>query len=372
MKTVEAETEGKKAETEGKKADALKAQVELKILENKQCAKDSFKAVINYDALGLKTTLAKKMKEFNLAGTITRLLRPGGSFEYDTELIFEGSTRNVGMMKNFLNGEEFESTIVKGGLGNFDSIRISQTTSDFHRSGSSGTKEALFEIDPGEDSLKKSGSSRTSRNSSVQQNFTSALLLRDFSGEKEMSTCLICAKRKPVQGAHIYPVSGSRSNTLYEVSRLNNVNDVRNGILLCESCHKHFDDGLCGFDQDWCVIIEEALMQVPEYNSLVGRQAEIGDGPESPLKCLMKVQEEFCKLVRDKRHSKVDTFKFSCSQCNGFWKKEAGMTNHSCKPILKTLLFTPPEKRRPEGTGVLGEEPKSCEVEEVKLDDSVD
>ena len=102
-----------------------------------------------------------------------------------------------------------------------------------------------------------------------------------------------------------------------------------------------------------------------------GRQANVGDGPESPLKCLMQVQQDFCKEKRGERHEKVDNFEFCCSQCNKFWKTESGKTNHSCKPMSKLLLFTPPEKRRSEETGVMeGEEQKSGELEEVKLRNS--
>jgi len=182
-----AEAEGKKAEAEGKKADVKKAEIELKIVERKLSAKDTFKAVINHDALGLKTKLAKKMKGFNVTGTIARLLRPDGSSEYDTELIFEGTKRNVEKMKYFL-GREFGTTSVKSiEFEDFNDILISQTPSDLHRSGSSGGKETLFQIDPDETSTKKSESSKSSRNSGVQQDFTSTLLKRDFKGNKEIT-----------------------------------------------------------------------------------------------------------------------------------------------------------------------------------------
>ena len=131
-------------------------------------------------------------------------------------------------------------------------IRISQTPSGFHRSGSSGGKETLFQIDPDETSMKKSESSR---NSGVQQEFTATLLLRDFKGNKEVATCLLCAERKHVQGAHIYPMNRRRGVSLFDASKLNSANDTRNGILLCETCHNHFDDGMCGFDDKWCVTI---------------------------------------------------------------------------------------------------------------------
>jgi len=142
-KKAEAEAEGKKAEAEwkkaeaeaeGKKADVKKAEIELKIVERKLSAKDTFKAVINHDALGLKTKLMKKMKEFNVAGAIARLLRPDGSSEYDTELIFEGSKCNVEKMKDFLLGE-FETTSVKVQFEDLNDIRISQTPSGFRRGG---------------------------------------------------------------------------------------------------------------------------------------------------------------------------------------------------------------------------------------------
>ena len=365
-----AEAEGKKAEAEGKKADLKKAEIELKIVERKLSAKDTFKAVINHDALGLKTKLMKKMKEFNVAGAIARLLRPDGSSEYDTELIFEGSKCNVEKMKDFLLGE-FETTSVKVQFEDLNDIRISQTPSGFRRGGSSGGKETLFQIDPDETSTKKSESSKTSRNSGVQQDFTSTLLKRDFKDNKEEASCLICDERKPVQGAHIYPLNQPRSISLFGASMLNNVNDVRNGILLCQSCHGHFDNGMCGFDDKWCVTIEEALKELPEYERLEGRKANVGDGPESPLTCLMQVQQGFCKEKREERHEKVDNSEFCCSQCNKFWKTESGKTNHNCKPISKPLLFTPPEKRRlEEGGGLEVEEHKSGELEEVKLEDS--
>ena len=368
-----AEAEGKKAEAEGKKAEARKAEVELKILELKLPVKATFKAVIKSDALGLKTKLAEKMKEFNVAGTIARLPRPDGSSEYDTELIFVGTNPNVEKMKIFLRGGgEFGTTRVKSiEFEDFNDILISQTPSDFRRSSSSGGKETLFQIDPYETSTKKSESSKTSRHSGVQQEFTSTLLLRDFKGNTEIATCLVCDKRKSVEGAHIYPLNQPRSISLFAASNLNNSNDVRNGILLCHTCHGHFDDGMCGFDDNWCVTIEEALRQHPDYKDLGGRPTKVGDGPESPLKCLMQVQQYFCKKKRGERHEKVDTFEFSCSQCNKFWKTESGKTNHNCKPMPKPLLFTPPEKRRLGKGGVLEvEEHASGELEEVELEDS--
>ena len=122
----------------------------------------------------------------------------------------------------------------------------------------------------------------------MQQDFTSTLLKRDFKGNTEIATCLMCAKRKPVQGAHIYPLNQLRSISMFDASMLNSANDVRNGILLCQSCHAHFDDGMCGFDDKWCVTIEEALRQHPDYKELEGRQADFGGGPESPLNFLMQ------------------------------------------------------------------------------------
>ena len=148
-KKAEAEAEGKKAEAEGRKAEAdlRKAEIELKVLELKLPAKKTFKAVIKRDALGLKTKLAEKMKEFNVAGAIARLLRPDGSSEYDTELIFEGSKCNVEKMKDFLLGE-FETTSVKVQFEDLNDIRISQTPSGFHRGGSSGGRRPFSRLTP--------------------------------------------------------------------------------------------------------------------------------------------------------------------------------------------------------------------------------
>ena len=220
-------------------------------------------------------------------------------------------------MKDFLWGE-FETTSAKVQFEDFNDIRISQTQSDFHRSGSSGEKETLFQIDPDETSTKKSESSKTSWNSGVQQHFTSTLLKRDFKGNNEIATCLMCAEHNPVQGAHIYPLNQPRSISLFKASTLNSANDVRNGILLCQSCHGYFDDGLCGFNNEWRVTIEDALKLLPKYKMLEGREVNVGNGLESPLKCLMQVHQDFCEGRREERHKKIDNSEFYCSQCNKF------------------------------------------------------
>jgi len=364
-KKAVAEAEVKKAvvEAEGKKAVA-EAGVKKAIAEAGVKKTESCKVVISYDALGVKTKLAEKMVEFHLAGTIARLPRPDSSKEYDTELIFEGTKQNVEKMKKYLEEEKYEAISTEVEFNNVDNIRISQTPSIFHRCGSSGGKETIFHFDPDESTTQKSG---TSRNSVVQQNFTSALLLRDFRGNKENATCLMC-ECKTVQGAHIYPLNRSSLTTpLFNVSTLNNVNDTRNGILLCGSCHRHFDNGLCGFDINWRVTIEEALKQVSEYAQLEGRQVNVGDGLESPLQSLMQVQRDFCVEQRRKRHDIADNY-VSCEQCNRHWKRVSSLVEHKCRPIQSALLVTPPKSRIPETTVLNGEELTAGELEDAKLE----
>jgi hypothetical protein len=120
-----------------------------------------------------------------------------------------------------------------------------------------------------------------------------------------------------IEGRPHLPFEHVEDTQLLRCTGSHHRNVVCNGCLLCEECHGHHDDGLCGFDEDWIITIEDTLMQEPKYSGLKGvsvARPTILNGSDAPPRALLKVQQEFIKLRREERHEKVDSSAGICEE----------------------------------------------------------
>jgi hypothetical protein len=393
LKLAEIKWKTAKAETEGKKAELQIIREKNREVGVNKKQTMTVKAVVQYDAIGWKRELVDRMAEFNVAGNIARVARFCSS-EFDTEVTFEGNNTNVGKMKKFLNEKswvsKFESVSSQGfeeivmkveenqPFQGFSDITISKTPSLHHRADSagidsSGLEEKEFTLDKYEASMLKSVSSISGSSQGRDGEFAKNLLNRDFWMRSNEAVCLMCEEGKGrVQGAHIYPLNTSRILDYFNVTGSHNRNATSNGYLLCDECHGHHDDGLCGFDENWVITIEDALVEEPKYAKLRGVSVSLPtvlEGVDAPLRALLKIQQEFIKLRRNERHEKVDSSAGFCMECNKFFKRLETVTTHICHPMSKKLLFTPPPKRRSnskDGSEHTIEEEKNAGIEDGK------
>jgi len=370
MKTAEAETEGKKVELD------IIREKKQEVGGNKKPSK-TVKAVVQFENIGWKTELANRMNEFNVAGNIARVRRPD-SEDFDTEVTFMGNTTNVGKMKKFLNERKWSSECTSVAVDFVENlpfldcgpnISIVKTPSSDHRTLSSGSETKEFNLDNFEASMTMSVSSISSSSQGRNVDFATNLLKRDFWMRSDEAVCLMCGEGG-VKGAHIYPLNQTRTKTYFDATGSHNRNDLRNGYLLCEECHAYHDDGLCGFDENWYVTIEDALLELPKYfqlNGILVTVSSVTSGNDAPFRELLKVQQEFIMERREKRHERFDASKGICQECNKTFKTLGGLDRHICYPIAKKKLNTPLAKRKLSGKD--GPENPSIECKEEEEDE---
>jgi len=256
----------------------------------------------------------------------------------------------------------------------FECITISKTSSYYLRTPSSGCEEKKFELDDYNASLQmptftqKSGSARSetsskSRNSSVQKQFTDSLVQRDFDGSKPNATCLLCGAGREsevkLNGCHVVPFSST-----IEVMRavgLMTLNDVRNGILCCVTCHTHQGDGLWDIGEHNLPIISGALMSEEKYARIANEKKPLNVpvGPDAPSPLVWKFHSQHCTNMKENRDLKKTDHQ--CTKCGSYLATAKTLLKHlgTCNGNFKTKYFTPEKGANGDGgdeESELGEE----------------
>jgi len=314
-------------------------------------AKHTFRVVINHDALGLTTQLAEEMQRSGLKGKIARVIREGKSREYHTDLTFEGSKGNVEETKTFVRRLGVElSTFEDVSFVGFGNLKVEKTPDTFHRSGSSGGKEVIYEITSNQASSLKSTVS-----SSRSKEFRGAVLSRDG------NSCVFCSGCNNLEAAHIYPLLGRKDKPPIIVAQLRYANETRNGILLCHQCHVLFDKGLWWIELDgetYVGKISDALQGSRiKYRSLHNHTLRLDyKDRDAPLTATLKIQEDFCKKKRNQRHEKMTKKPFRCTVCSSESTMSASKENleaHTRKGMCRVsptkAIYTPLKAKIPEG-----------------------
>ena len=91
------------------------------------------------------------------------------------------------------------------------------------------------------------------------------------------SKCAVCriSQKNLLQGAHIVEIEDKRKAGL-----------TKNGICLCVTCHKLFDDGYFSFNDEYRIIISKNKEMDPMLKKIIWENKKIGD-------CLIKPSLEF-------------------------------------------------------------------------------
>jgi len=311
------------------------------------CAdKKALRADIEYDALGWKTLLAKKMSDFHVAGYVARQPR-AGSDEYNTVVMFEGRTANVQAMRSFLESsaiaKQCDIQFSDDSWQDKQDIIIRKTPSSWHRDDSSGENEQKISCDPEiVHSTSKSVASSSDRGS-AQAQFDRAM------GRIYGSACVLCEDDATSrQAAHISPVNASRTTSLSETGLASDY-DPRNGVLLCFDCHKYFDNGYWYINTGGKAVISEALQTIPKYKQLhchLVRLPHVGTLNRPPDSVLL-IQKQFCDEKKVTRHDLKNAKPLSCDQCGMRYVQAKSLNNHKNKCVKPRFrkLFSPDKKR---------------------------
>lgn len=192
----------------------------------------------------------------------------------------------------------------------FGNLKVEKTPDTFHRSGSSGSKEVIYEI-----TSNQSSSLKSTVSSSRSKEFRGAVLLRDG------NSCVFCSGSNDLEAAHIYPLLGRKDKPPIIVAQLRYANETRNGILLCHECHVLFDKGLWWIELDgetYVGKISDALQgSRRKYQSLHKHTLRLDSKDrDAPLTATLKIQEDFCKEKRNQRHEKMTKKPFRCTVCS--------------------------------------------------------
>ena len=170
--------------------------------------------------------------------------------------------------------------------------------------------------------------SHASRGSSQQAAaFRGALQLRD--GQR---FCVVCGSLKlnvDVEAAHVLEVQ-SASDEQLAVCGLLDVNDVRNGVMLCSTCHGFFDAYLWYCDVDGAIVVADALLHCADDEVRAfwtERAGRILQQPTDAMKlrhwpvfATWAFRQRAFEIAREKRHALADdaaaTGKVQCQRCN--------------------------------------------------------
>ena len=89
--------------------------------------------------------------------------------------------------------------------------------------------------------------------------------------------CAVCniSQKNLLQGAHIVEIKDEKNAGL-----------TKNGICLCVTCHKLFDDGYFSFNDEYRIIVSKNKEMVPMLKKVIWENKKIGD-------CLIKPSSEF-------------------------------------------------------------------------------
>jgi hypothetical protein len=167
--------------------------------------------------------------------------------------------------------------------------------------------------------------------------------------------CLLCSEIPSggvgkLEGAHIYPYKSVKSITIEEASMREVLvpNTTSNGILLCETCHTHFDNGLWWISQDYRSFLSTALKQVAKYEELHNLQFNFPLNSTAPNKGLLHVQENFCEEKRKQRHAELLKKPLVCEVCSNRYELAWALNDHkklrNCVAPFAKPLFSPPTK----------------------------
>lgn len=186
------------------------------------------------------------------------------------------------------------------------------------------------------------GGTRTSgRSSNQQEAFRNGVIRRD--GTDMCVVCGLVEITTEVEAAHVLEL---QSVTIEELDKckLADANDVRNGIMLCTTCHGFFDAYLWYVDDDNKIVVADALLQCTDTrvrSFWLDRSQKFIRKPESdlylgfwPVPATWKFRERMFNAARTARHAAADLAeaagKLKCPRCGNFLKA-ANLAKHMVK-----------------------------------------
>ena len=194
------------------------------------------------------------------------------------------------------------------------------------------------------------GSSVGTRDSRQQREFRASLESRDGK-----DSCVACGHAGPTEAAHI--IRHRASPSLVRAAGLHTAWDVRNGVMLCHTCHLYFDTHFWCVGEDGKVVVAEALLADEDcerhFHPLVGLKLRHSPGDSNwPTAATWRCQAQQFLTARAKRHEARAEREFMCEDCGSLFKRDANFRHHvkekrACDARLrhgKKLLWTPAEK----------------------------
>ena len=210
--------------------------------------------------------------------------------------------------------------------------------------------DAPVALPPASSPAERVASSAGTRDSHQQREFRASLETRDGK-----NCCVACGATCPTEAAHI--VRHRAAQALVREAGLLSTWDVRNGFMLCHSCHLFFDKHLWCVGENGKVEVAEALLADtecgPHFRPLVGVELRHNAGDCNwPAAATWRCQRQLFVAAREKRHQERTDSKLVCDDCGTPFARSSTFKHHveeksACESRPRRgekRLWTPAEK----------------------------
>jgi hypothetical protein len=173
--------------------------------------------------------------------------------------------------------------------------------------------------------------SRNSRSSTSQGSLRTTVVNRD-------KMCIFCGDDKSnLAAAHILDHHRETPELIKSLG-LMEIDDYRNAISLCQTCHRFYDSHmLCVHPESLSLIVCNAFLSCSphreKYEPLNGSRLRISDEAMSmnqyPNELVLKDRYECFLRKSEERRTRNLLYPYYCPYCNRRWKSLRGMNNHT-------------------------------------------